>query len=456
MRYLLFTIALITFLSNDLDAQIIDYRDSKGNTGFSLNTPVNIPFTKNKISIFIFEKRGSTFNPSFISLSEQLNSCNIDFDKFIIYRFNLVSGTCNKFDSFQYELNGMIWHSKPKSMDITKHYVCISVPDTSTYNLIADKFGEGAIHSMFKSPKKPNYPNSVAFLSFSDANKNNLELKLIELISRNDLEEANNKISALNDSLLNITKKLNSLKPNFKLAMLGGVNNVNTQLSSVSEFRSYSIGLSMIKNQTFGKRQLSSSICFISSALNLKMENPSEETFMGTKQDKYNDPYYSYYKTPNFKETIDYSYLSTGLKMQYFLGENQQTYFHGSIFYNFGGKTSQNVESFTLTQFGKYPLLNFDTVTISTQVISNGIYQFRESFVSGIIGIGQDINLIKDKLKLDASVNYLISQNLISSSSVNTEFIDSNDSVKFNSSLGGISTFNLNGFSFHLQLNYAL
>ncbi len=456
MRYLLFTIALITFLSNDLNAQIIDYRDSKGNTGFSLNTPVNIPFTKNKISIFIFEKRGSTFNPSFISLSEQLNSCNIDFDRFIIYRFNLVSGTCNKFDSFQYELNGMIWHSKPKSMDITKHYVCISVPDTSTYNLIADKFGEDAIHSMFKSPKKPNYPNSVAFLSFSDANKNNLESKLLELVSRNDLEEANNKISALNDSLSTINKKLIALKPNFKLALLGCINNVNTQGSSVSESYSHSVGFSLVKNQTFGKRKLSSSVCFKSSALNLKTESPSTETFMGTKQDQFNDPYYLYYKIPNFKETIDFTYLSTGLKMQYFLGEKQQTYVHSSIFYNFGGNTSQNVESFTLTQYGKYPLLNFDTVTISTQEISNGIYQFRESFISGMIGIGKDINLFKYKLMLDASVDYLFSQNLIPSNSVFTEFIDSNESVKFNSTLGRISTFNLNGFSFQLQLNYAL
>ena len=456
MRYILLSIAIINSLITDLSSQIIDYRDSKGNTGFSLNTPVKIPFAKNKISIFIFEKRGSTFNPGSISLSEQLNSCNIDFDKFIIYRFNLVSGTCDKFDSFQYELNGSIWHRKPKSMDIKKHYVCISVPDTTTYNLIIEKFGKSAIRSMFTSPKKPDYPNSVAFLSFSDANKDNLESKLLDLISRNDLEEANKKISALNDSLSTINKKLIALKPNFKLALLSCINNVNTQGISVSESFSHSVGFSLVKNQTFGKRKLSSSVCFKSSALNLKTESPSTETFMGTKQDQFNDPYYLYYKIPKFKETIDFTYLSTGLKMQYFLGEKQQTYVHSSIFYNFGGNTSQNVESFTLTQYGIYPLLNFDTVTISTQEISNGIYQFRESFISGMIGIGKDINLFKDKLMLDASVDYLFSQNLIPSNSVFTEFVDSNESVKFNSTLGRISTFNLNGFSFQLQLNYAL
>ncbi len=456
MKKLIPYVFFIFFLSENANSQIIDYKDDKGNTGFNLNKSVNIPYVKNKISIFIFEKRGSSFDPNSISISEQLNSCNINFDKFVIYRFNLISGTCNKFDSFQYELNGSIWLKKPKSMDIKKHYVCISVPDPSTYNLILEKFGEDAVSAMIQSPKKINYPNPIAFLSFSDLNKNNLESKLLELVSRNDLEEANNKISALNDSLSTINKKLIALKPNFKLALLGCINNVNTQGSSVSESYSHSVGFSLVKNQTFGKRKLSSSVCFKSSALNLKTESPSTETFMGTKQDQFNDPYYLYYKIPNFKETIDFTYLSTGLKMQYFLGEKQQTYVHSSIFYNFGGNTSQNVESFTLTQYGKYPLLNFDTVTISTQEISNGIYQFRESFISGMIGIGKDINLFKDKLMLDASVDYLFSQNLIPSNSVFTEFIDSNESVKFNSTLGRISTFNLNGFSFQLQLNYAL
>jgi hypothetical protein len=457
MKYLLFIIIFFTSLSNKLNSQIIDFTDNKGNTGFSLNTPVDIPFVKDKISIFIFEKRSTTFDPSRISISEQLGSCNIDFDKFIIYRFNLITGTCNAFDSIDYVLNGSIWHNKPKSMAIAKHFICISIPDTSTYNLILRKFGEDAINSnsMRKYLKKINYPNSIAFVSFDDSNKKSLESKLFELISINDLEEANKKISALNDSLSNINKRLIELKSSFKLALFKGFTNIAPQGLNIAESSFHTTGVSIGKCTSYGKQKLSSSISFKTSLLSLKIENPPTEISLGAKQDQFNDQFYSYLNIPSFKESIRYSYLSTGLNMQYFLGEKQQTYFHSSIFYNFGGKTSQQVENFKLTQFGKYPTLNFDTLTISTQTISNGVYQFAESFISGMIGFGRDINLVKDELMLGLSLDYFFSQNLIPFNANKGVFIDYNDTVKFNSTLGGISKFNLNGFSIHLQLNYA-
>jgi len=456
MRYILLSIAIINSLITDLRSQIIDYSDNTGNTGFSLNTPVKIPFAKNKISIFIFEKRGSTFNPGSISLSEQLNSCNIDFDKFIIYRFNLIRGTCVNFDSFQYELNGSIWHRKPKSMDIKKHYVCISVPDTTTYNLILEKFGKSAVRSMITSPKKPDYPNSVAFLSFYDANKENLETKLLDLISRNDLEEANKKISALNDSLMIINEKLISLKPHYNITLLGSLNDVKTQGIRFSNSLSQSIGFGITKYQSVAKRKISSSACFKFSVLNLKIENPTTEKFMDTRQDPFNDLFYSYYKTTNFKETIKFSYLTAGLNVQYYIGKKQQTYLHSSIFYNFGGTTSQNIESFSLTHYGKYPSLNFDTLTFSTQIISNGSYQLRESFITGVIGIGNEVNLIKNKILIGGSIDYYLSQNLVPSNASKDVYTETNNKISFNSTLGNVSNFNLNGFSFQLHLNYAL
>lgn len=456
MRYILLSIAIINSLITDLRSQIIDYRDSKGNTGFSLNTPVKIPFAKDKISIFIFEKRGSTFNPGSISLSEQLNSCNINFDKFIIYRFNLVNGTCDKFDSFQYELNGSIWYGKPKSMDIKKHYVCISVPDTTTYNLIFGRFGEDAIRTMFKSPKKPNYPNSVAFLSFSDANRNNLESKLIDLIKNNDFEITKNKISELNDSLMLLKRELISLKPEYKLTLCGNLNYINPQGTRFSNSSSQSIGFGITKFQTFNKRKISSSVLLKSAALNLRLENPISERFIGTRQDQYNDLYYSYYHTSDFVENIQFSYLSAGVNAEYYIGKKQQSYIHCSVFYNFGGATSQKIESFSLTHYGKYPSLNFDTLVFSTQMISNGSFQFRESFMTGIIGVGKQIDLVRNKIIIGGSVDYYLSQNLIQSNTSKDVYLETNNQVSFNSTLGNITTFNLNGFSFQLNLKYAL
>jgi hypothetical protein len=456
MKKLIPLLFYMCFLSKNADSQIIDYKDDKGNTGFNLNRSVNIPYVKDKISIFIFEKRGINFDPNSISISEQLNSCNINFDKFVIYRFNLVSGICSKFDSVQYRLNGSVWYKKPVSMDIKKHYICISVPDTSTYNLILSKFGKDAVNSMYASPRKINHPNPIAFLSFSDANKENLETKLLELISKNDLEEANNKIAALNDSLLIINEKLASMKPNYDITLLGSLNCIGPQGIRFSNSSSQSIGFGIAKFQTFNKRKISSSVLLKSSALNLRLDNPTSERFIGTRQDQFNDLYYSYYHTSKFVESIQFSFLSAGLNAEYYTGKKQQSYIHFSVFYNFGGATSQKIESFSLTHYGKYPSLNFDTLVFSSQMISHGSFQFRESFMTGIIGVGKQIDLVRNKIIIGGSVDYYLSQNLIQSNTSKDVYLETNNQVSFNSSLGNITSFNLNGFSFQLNLKYAL
>ena len=123
--------------------------------------------------------------------------------------------------------------------------------------------------------------------------------------------------------------------------------------------------------------------------------------------------------------------------------------------YNFGGNHFQQFQPFTVINYGRYPSLDFDTLILSTNIISKGNLSLQESFVSGVLGMGKNFALIQDMLNLGLSVNYTTTENLLILNEARSTFSEINKNFIFNSKLNSITNFNVRGFTFKIQLEYA-
>jgi hypothetical protein len=442
---------LIVLLNNYCNAQIIDYVGKNG-TGFSLNQSINIPKIENKITIFIFEKRQRSFDPENITLSERLSTCDIDYEKFAIFRFNLVSGICPKFDSSTYVLNGMQWY-KPKSIEISKHLVCISIPDTTTLNLISNEFGDELLKNLDAYPRKIGYKKPLAFLTFNDKNKVDLESHLLSLISKrksNEIEDINKKLI---DSLVALRKIINKNEPRIQIGtfFMADATNVNYENVIFNNQRIYGISLGRSYNKFNTKFETSINIG--NKNLDIGTEKEGNFEIHGYLQDHQNDFYQSILKHPKINESIRFNCNSVGLSLRVYRGTKQSTFFGAQLTNNFNGRTQQSVNQISVDEFGVYPVLNFDTLFLGQTEIKNNNFSFNNNFFSYAVEFGRKINLLNDRLCISLSAIYSASENMLREHSSNI-FELNNDDIKINSTFNSIPSFKNESINVQIQLYY--
>ncbi len=446
----------LLFLNTCGFAQIIDYAEisktdpNKRSTSITFDHSINIPKINDKIAIFIFEKRDRNFDPDKISLSEQLSTTDIDFDKFIIYRFNLVSGVCVKFDSSKYILNGMQWF-KPKSININKYLVCIAVPDTTAYNYISKELGQESFDKLDQYPKKINYKTPIAFVSFNDQYR--LDDKFLSLISKKknyDFQIINNRLS---DSILNLRKIIDKNSPSIFVGSFYTRNVFSSHPSPIVSNKQHTWGLAVGRAINFKKRKLETTLILSHSELDLESKRSPEMIYQGLETDEFSDFYYSYYKIPIINEALKYTSNSLGLGLKAYLGRKNKTFLQSSINYNFSGHTNQSFDHFDILKYGIYPVLNFDTLNLGYHAVSGNNFAFSKTFVCCNLEIGRQFCLIKDALSVNISAVYQTSENILKNSD-NRVFQQINGDVKFNSSLNSLNNFRIEGINFKCQLRY--
>jgi hypothetical protein len=448
----LISIVITSLISFNGYSQIIDYPISE------LNKPIKIPKVENKVSIFIFEKRNRSYDPNNISLSERLSYCDIDFDKFIIYRFNLISGTCKRFDTIQYILNGDVWINKPQELNIFNHYVCISTPDKNTIEFISSKIGSSVLSSFDDSfPRNIRYPNSIVFRTFNGNNKNKLEDKLIQLVSRDRAMEIEPVISLFKDSIDYLRKYIELQKIKLNLGVdfqynfiLNNPNNTNQ-----SSYFSYGVTLGLMKNLSLKKNKLISTIGLSKSKLKIELNQQNTTFFTGIQTDEFLDIYYGYVKVPNYLETIDYNFNSAKIGLKYLNGNKNILFYGINFIYNFEGHTSQSLNNTTAEKTGAYPILNNDLIEFGMIEVKNNGYKLTESFLSYSVGIGARVEVCKN-VNLSLSGDYHLSDNLLNDYNNNLLLSEKNNTIEYYSILNTFPRYSLRAFSLNLQLNYEL